>query len=354
MREARGALLAGVVVALVAATCGGGGGGRKAKPAAYPRDTSLRLDQVQVLNTHNSYHRRGPVQLPGALGESIDYEHLPLDQQLETQGVRGFELDIVNDGAGFPVVHTPVVDAETTCTPFDECLRVTKAWSDDHPGHVPVFVLVEPKDGALERMLDPRLGAFDAAAVDRLDATTRSVLTRDDLLEPDDVRGRAATLREAVRERGWPTLGRTRGKIVLILNSGSAARDVYLEGRPALEGAPMFVTARVAAPSAAVVKVDDPDAARIARLVRRHYLVRTRADADTVEARANDTTRRDLALGSGAQLVSTDFPAADPAINPAYSVQIPEGRPGRCNPVSAPRRCRSVDVENPRFLAKLR
>jgi hypothetical protein len=115
----------------------------------------------------------------------------------------------------------------------------------------------------------------------------------------------------------------------------------------------MFVTAEPDAPSAAVVKVDDPDVALIQRLVREHFIVRTRADADTVDARANDTTRRDLALRSGAQIVSTDYPVPDPTINPEYFVQLPGGRPGRCNPVQAPARCRAVDVENPRFLTDL-
>ena len=47
---------------------------------------------------------------------------------------------------------------------------------------------------------------------------------------------------------------------------------------------------------------------RIAALVRDGYIVRTRADADTFEARTNSTERRDRALGSGAQYVSTDYP----------------------------------------------
>ena len=42
------------------------------------------------------------------------------------------------------------------------------------------------------------------------------------------------------------------------------------------------------------------------------YVVRTRADADTVEARSGDTTPRDAALASGAQWVSTDYPVPDP------------------------------------------
>jgi hypothetical protein len=322
---------------------------------AYPLDDTLRLHEVQVLNTHNSYHLRPPVDLPGSLGDTVDYEHPPLDEQLENEGVRGFELDFADrGGSDFQVVHTPVVDAETNCSPLQECLRVIKAWSDDHPGHVPIFVLVEPKDGLLERGIDPGIRAFDADTVGRLDEEVRGVLTPEDLLTPDDVRGETSTLRAAVTGRGWPTLEEARGRIVLILNASGGKRDLYLDGRPSLQGAPMFVTADPDEPSAAVVKVDDPDAERIQQLVRDHFIVRTRADADVVEARANDTARRDLAFRTGAQIVSTDFPVPDPKINAKYFVQLPDGDPARCNPVRAPEDCRSIDVENPRFLTKRR
>ena len=72
--------------------------------------------------------------------------------------------------------------------------------------------------------------------------------------------------------------------------------------------------------------------------MRRGYLVRTRADADTVEARTGDTTRRDAALASGAQWVSTDYPAPGTAdrFGTDYVVSLPGDAIVRCNPVSAP------------------
>ena len=340
-----------VTIAALAAACDGGGGG--GRPEAYPLDDSLRVDEIQLLTTHNSYHQRGPVRLPGALGDELDYEHPPLDEQLQDEGIRGFELDVATTGSEFPIVHTPVVDAATNCTPFVECLRVIKGWSDAHPGHAPIFVLVETKDGLLERGLDPRLREFDDDALDGLDDEIRTVFKPKQLLTPDDVRGKSRTLRAAVRDRGWPTMSKARGKVVFVLNSGGAKREIYLDGRPSLQGAPMFVTAEPSAPSAAVLKVDDPDEGLIKRLVRNHFVVRTRADADVVEARVNDTARAELALRSGAQLVSTDFPVPDTSINADYFVQLPGGRPARCNPVQAPKDCRAVDVENPRYLTNL-
>jgi Phosphoinositide phospholipase C, Ca2+-dependent len=313
-------------------------------------DDTLRTNQVQVLATHNSYHIQQDV--PIAASPTTQYTHAPLDQQLDL-GVRGFELDVVNPPDGtFPIMHTPVVDNTSNCTPIAQCLQVTRAWSEAHPGHVPIFILIEPKDDDIDFVIDPTLRRFDAAGLDQLDAIVRKSLGRQ-LITPDSVRGKAKTLRAAVTGRGWPTLGKTRGKIMVILNTGGPVRDAYRLGHPSLEKRPMFVTSGERAPSAAVIKLDTPDEPRIQQLVRDGLIVRTRADADLVEARANDVTRRDLALRSGAQIVSTDFEVAVPAIGD-YVVAIPDGTPARCDPVNAPKNCRPSDVENPRQLTRKR
>jgi hypothetical protein len=352
--RARAAVFAVVtVVALLVAACSGGGGGKAKKAVAYPLDRTLRLNEVQVLASHNSYHIEPSFPLPEELQDSLQYSHAPLDEQLESQGVRGFELDVVNgpgDGE-FQVTHTPVVDANTNCTPLSACLAVVKKWSAAHPGHVPISILIEPKDGLLERGLDPRLGTFDQDGIDRLDAQVRESLGKQ-LIPPDQVRGKSTTLRAAVTERGWPSLRQMRGKVMVILNNGSGPREHLLRGHPSLEGRAMFVTADEKAPSAAVIKVDLPDVKRIRRLVDAGFIVRTRSDADLVEARAHDTTRRDAALRSGAQIISTDFQIPVPSVAGRFVVRIPDGTPGRCNPVNAPRPCRARDVESPRYLSR--
>jgi Phosphoinositide phospholipase C, Ca2+-dependent len=349
--------LVAIGIAIVVAVVAGAavwfllGDEEKEKPSAYPLDGSLRLNQVQVLATHNSYHIQQDVPIPAS--QTTQYTHALLDQQLESQGVRGFELDVVNVPDGqFPVLHTPVVDATSNCTPLSQCLEIVRQWSRAHSGHVPIFILVEPKEGGVEQLLDPRLRPFDAAGLDQLDAQVRSSLGRQ-LVTPDSVRGGSQTLRDAVVQRGWPSLRQTRGKVMVILNAGGATRDTFLQAHPSLQGRAMFVTAAERSPAAAVIKVDDPDEARIQGLVKEGFIVRTRADADLVEARAQDVTRRDLALRTGAQIISTDFPVSVPPIGGDYVVQLPAGTPARCNPVDAPKKCRSPDVENPRHLVPL-
>jgi hypothetical protein len=338
----RGTLV--LLVAIAAAVVIAAGGSR-----GYRLDDELRLNHVQVIATHNSYHIQQDQPIPAS--PTTQYTHAPLDQQLDL-GVRGFEIDVVNAPDGtFPVLHTPVVDNTSNCTPLAQCLDVVRRWSRAHPGHVPINFLVEPKDGGTEFLLDPSLRQFDAASVDQLDALVRSSLGRR-LITPDSVRGKAKTLRDAVTGRGWPTLGKTRGKIMVILNDGSAIRDTFLQGHPSLEGRAMFVTAGASTPAAAVIKIDDPDEARIRGLVQQGFIVRTRADADLAEARARDTTRRDTALRSGAQIVSTDFAVAVATIGGDYVVTIPDGTPARCHSVDTPRNCRPRDVENPRRLTR--
>jgi len=62
-------------------------------------------------------------------------------------------------------------------------------------------------------------------------------------------------------------------------------------------------------PEAAFFNIDSAltDFDRIRRLVDEGFMVRTRADADTVEARAHDGRRMKAALASGAQIISTDY-----------------------------------------------
>lgn len=88
-------------------------------------------------------------------------------------------------------------------------------------------------------------------------------------------------------------------------------------------------------PAAAWFKINDPngDFDRIQEAVSRGFMVRTRADADTRQARTNNTSQRDKALASGAQFVSSDYPVARPDFS-NYSVTLPGNKVARVNPIS--------------------
>jgi hypothetical protein len=101
----------------------------------------------------------------------------------------------------------------------------------------------------------------------------------------------------------------------------------------------MFTNAPEGHPANAIMIINDPigQFEEIQRLVKAGYMVRTRADADTREARDNDTRRRAAAFASGAQAISTDYYMPATHFGNQYQVILPE--PIQCNPVIAPQIC---------------
>jgi hypothetical protein len=85
-----------------------------------------------------------------------------------------------------------------------------------------------------------------------------------------------------------------------------------------------------------VLIINDPqrDGDRIRDLVRAGYIVRTRADAGTREARAEDRSRFEAAKASGAQVITTDYPIPDRKMSDRYVVRFDDGGFVRVNPVT--------------------
>ncbi len=166
------------------------------------------------------------------------------------------------------------------------------------------------------------------------------------MITPDQVRGGRVTLREGVLAGGWPKLGAARGKVFFALDESPEKVASYAAGRPSLQGRAMFVNTDEASPAAAYLTLNDPIAEqqRIRDAVRQGFIVRTRADADTVEARAADVSRRTAAFASGAQYVSTDYYWADPRFPGAMSARLPGGAAAACNPLRAAARCDGLAV----------
>ena len=311
------------------------------KPFSYPLDGTLRLDHVQHKATHNSYHVE-TTDIP-----PWEYTMAPLDLQLDQQGVRSVELDLsyIGDDNGvtshFEVFHVAGVDEGTTCRQFVDCLRTIRGWSVRYPGHLPLYIQLELKDGFV-----------DAAATQYfadLEAVILSVFPRPAILTPDELRGTAATLPAALAN-GWPTLGGLRGRVFFGLDNRDLPRQRYTHELTSLDGRLCFVDSDPSDPFGAVSIYNDPvpQATSIAAAEAAHFWVRTRADSDGVQARANDHTDLDAALASGAQVVSTDFPV--PVAGLAYYVEMPGGTPSRCNPITAPATCTSLALEDPRFV----
>ena len=215
-------------------------------------------------------------------------------------------------------------------------------WSKAHPGHLPLFILIETKEGK-GRPYQQETEHFTPAVFDDLDKEIRSVIPAEKMIVPDEVRGKHATLEEAVLSQGWPTLESARGKIIFLLDQRKAEAD-YVAGHESLKGRVIFTNAAPGSPDAAFVEQNDPlkDPALIPGLVKKGYLVRTRTDADTVQARSGDTKMRDAALESGAQILSSDYYFTERALWTGFSVNFPKGEIARCNPVVGAAQCGAI------------
>ncbi|MCZ7528968.1 MAG: phosphatidylinositol-specific phospholipase C1-like protein [Acidimicrobiia bacterium] len=384
--------MAGLVLgAVLIAACSSGG-----SDSGSPDEPTVDLNQIQVLGSHNSYHLQPREEiftvlegLSKELAESIEYSHVPLDEQFTEHGVRQIEIDVFADPEGglyadqaanpvvdlpeasgipeldepgFKVLHTQDFDYATNCLTLTICLEEVEAWSSANPDHVPVMVMIEGKQETIEEAAGelgdgveiPDLGftepvRFTPELFDDLDAEITSVIPEEMIITPDDVRGDHDTLEEAVLEDGWPSLDDSRGKIMFALVNTGDERDVYLEGHASLEGRVMFTSSEPGEPDAAFLRLDDPieEGEQIMELVEAGYLIRTRSDTPTADARNNDTTRRDAALASGAQFVSTDYEVPDSMFGTGYVVSIPGGTPARCNPVNAPADCTPEAIAEP-------
>lgn len=321
-----------------------------------------RINQVQVVGTHNSYHIEPHasmmkiMQEAGRRGTGIEYTHRPLATQFSELGIRQIELDVRADDEGglfanplglqiavkrgidtgpahdpnrvllkpgLKVLHATDYDFRTTVLTFVDALMQVKKWSTDHPDHFPIMVMVEVK------------GKFETPQLDGIDAEILIVFEKNRILKPDDVRGELKTLREAVLTRGWPTIDEARGKVMFALDNEGDTRDRYLEGHPGLQGRMLFVSVKQDHPAAAFMKLNEAINGfdHIQTMVKKGFLVRTRADIGTRESRTNDPTRRDKALASGAQFISSDYPEPDPRFS-RYRVRFGGGIVVRTNPVN--------------------
>ena len=347
-------------------------------------DSSVRINQIQIVGTHNSYHAGLPPSAGKLLQEknpkvfaALDYTHPSLTAQLN-EGVRQMEIDVfadpkgalyahpyiekmvaqaglppdppydangVMDKPGFKVMHVQDIDQRSVCEPFIACLSEVRAWSEAHPGHLPVFLLIETKQTPLKETQFPSVQPipFTPAIFDALDAEIRSVFLPGELLTPDEVRGSYATLNAAIRADRWPTLAKARGKVVFLMDQ-RPMESVYADGHPSLRGRILFTNAVPGQPDAAFTEANDFTPAAIDALVRQGYLVRTRSDENTVQARTDDRQRLDAVMASGAQILSTDYPLGE-AAKSGYVVEFPGGTLARCNPLLKTADCSDAGLQ---------
>lgn len=345
------------------------------------------MNQIQVVGTHNSYHReislseRKVFEQYVPSPENYYYSHSKWTDQLDHQSVRSFEIDLHSDTKGglyaFPLIwklsnltnetapfhdpnmykpglkvfHVTDVDTNAICHTFVECLTELKNWSDAHPHHLPLTFDLELKNDALACGLGgvcaEEAKNWTVSQILEVDKEIRSILPPNKLIVPDDIRKPGLTLEQSVLKHGWPTLKDARGKFMFYFDndpdSDIKVREKYLSnGHESLQNRTVFTNSVEGDADCAFIKYNNPEVKEIQRLVKKGYFIRARADEPITTILSRNTTMRAQAFESAAHVVSTDFPQYGMSArwDRDYTVQLQDGKIARCNPVNAPKWCR--------------
>jgi hypothetical protein len=151
-----------------------------------------------------------------------------------------------------------------------------------------------------------------------LDSLIEANFSQGLLFSPSEMKKNYTSLRERINREGWPLLSECRGKIFFILEGDNV--DLYSNKAER----PIFLYGDVSDENVVFLLRNDPigNEEEINKLTA-NYIVRTRSDAGTLEARKNDYSRFNAALKSNAQIISTDYYKADPAIG-KFVIQLGE------------------------------
>ena len=301
----------------------------------------LRINQIQVIGSHNSYKQAiDPAlfkvfqKMDSVSASKIDYEHISLTDQLN-MGLLNLEIDVYADAKGgkyahpkgldwvkdqpaydpkgemkepgFKVFHVVDLDFRSHALTFKDCLQQLRSWSEAHPNHHPIFITLEAKDQPSRNPMFTVPELFTQETFTELDRAITYGLGAKHLITPDVVRGKYNTLEDAVLHNNWPTLKQAKGKFLFVLDDTKEKRALYIAGHPSLKERVLFANAEPGTPEAAMMIRNDPKDAAIPNLVKKGYIIRTRADGDTQQARANDRTDLTAAFNSGAQIITTDY-----------------------------------------------
>lgn len=330
-----------------------------------------KLNEIQVIGSHNSYKSKMAPELleylskvNPAASNGLAYAHIPLESQLDL-GLRNLELDVFHDpqggrysnpkgleiirsdGGEIPVYdptnalskpglklfHVQDLDFQSHYLLFADALKALKTWSEQHPTHTPVIILINAKDGNIPGTRE--VLPFTSTALDSIDLEIRTHLGREHLITPDMVKGEFPDLESAVLAGNWPELEKVKGKFLFVLDENEEKTDRYLLAKPGLKNAVLFVNKKEGNPNAGfrIINNAKKEEAYIRSLVKKGYMIRTRADSDTKEARTNDYFTFERAKASGAQVISTDYYLPSSFFNSDYKVIFESNDYERPNPV---------------------
>lgn len=305
---------------------------------SLPVKATIKLNQLQVIGSHNSYKTGLDKQVANKLdklqsgfADKISYAHPTLSEQLDL-GLRQLEIDVLADSQGglylnprgqawtknslhsdlqkqqlakpgFKVFHIPDIDVSSHCVLFIECLTQLKKWSNQHPHHLPIYILFNVKESPWKNIAGVQPELFSVSHYQALSKEIVKLLGQDKLLTPADIKQPNQGLAESIKSQGWPELESVRGKFVFIFD----ANEHQLQRFEQVSTPNMFAAWPISHPNAAFLLFNNPMQQHelINQAVAQGFIVRTRADE--FNAKKSPRNRAVSAISSGAQIISSDF-----------------------------------------------
>lgn len=310
--------------------------------SAVSYSQNIPLSNIQVIGSHNSYKKAinekvyDHILNKNEQAASLQYEHIPIEDQLNI-GLRNLEIDIWKDEKGgkyanpnsveiskipyqwkeemmkpgFKVFHMPDYDCETHEPHFVKVLEMLKNWSQNNPNHETTFITLELKDDKKDS--DSKFNLSDINSINNL---LNDYLGTEKLITPKE-------LKRTNEKVIWPSIDDSRGKFVWIVDNTDYRLDLFNEID--LNEANVFLNVEAEHPKSGCMIINEPTDKRISDFANRGYIIRTRADAGTVEARNNDYSRFEQAKISGAQIITTDYYIPSKMFKSDYKVIFQNG-----------------------------
>ncbi len=280
----------------------------------------VKYNEIAFLGTHNSYQIKAIEEFRklynyidiltfGTVkGEKANFSMDTLTQQLEL-GIRNIEIDIETvvkkNNISFIVSHDPLMDNASSCYDFATALEEIKLWSDANPNHLPVSIIIEPKEDLLPingiKNFSLKYSVF-------LDELIREKLG-DALLTPAEMTEGFSSFKEMRENNGWLPLEKTLGKVLVLLHD-TEVTDEYINRDVSIKSQAMFP----------MLSFDDRDESYTSFILcnktntaienkaeaidRCNLIVRTRAD----KYLEFSDERYALTDTCGSQIISTDYP----------------------------------------------
>lgn len=304
---------------------------------------SAKFNELSFVATHNSYQTESVEAFRNIFSNLSDLtfglvnnKTGGLDSQTLTEqfncGIRSVELDIEtviqNGETSFRCMHSPVIDMTTNCYDFELALKEITLWSDNHPNHLPITIIIEPK-----KVFVPMEGMrlFSLKNANALDSLLRSALGGK-LFTPSDMLRDYESFAQMRANDDWCRVSEMRGKVLVLLHD-TTVTDKYIAQDESIKSQAMFPMLRYKDKDdsyASFLLINKPaEALETGKEIIQDgkFIVRTQVDSYTSVSRE----KREQAFLSGAQILSTDYPIRNDLKAEDYFVSFDSGKTVKVN-----------------------